>query len=89
MNSAEACHRSGASYRQLDYWTRQGHLHPVGGVGSGQGRDWSRSEVEVAERMVPLVEAGFSPKLAERIARMHEGEHIYLYDNIRLMVEER
>jgi DNA-binding transcriptional MerR regulator len=86
MNSAEAMSRSGATYRQLDYWTRQGLLKPVGGTGSGSVRDWSRVEVDVMARMVALVECGLSPRQAEAIARMRPGQEMTLYGNIRICV---
>jgi DNA-binding transcriptional MerR regulator len=73
MNTAVVMERTGASYRQLDYWIKQGWLHPVGGVGSGNPRDWSEAEVDVAARMVVMVAAGLSPEIAAKVARTEPG----------------
>jgi DNA-binding transcriptional MerR regulator len=80
MHSAEAMKRSGATYRQLDYWTRQGLLRPVGGAGSGFAREWPAREVDVARRMVELVDAGFPPKWAEMVSRLEPGAHVSIGD---------
>lgn len=58
----------GVSYRQLDYWCRQGYLR-VPGNGTGNRRQWSATELQVAERMAKLVKVGFTVPAAAEIAR--------------------
>lgn len=65
----DAMSRSGATYRQLDYWVRRNYLRPVGGYGSGNQRLWPVAEVEVAAKMVTLVEAGMTVERAADVAR--------------------
>jgi hypothetical protein len=46
LSTAEAAIRSGASYRQLDYWTRTGLVSPaVDSPGSGTPRRWSPGQI--------------------------------------------
>ena len=59
----------GISYRQLDFWVRQGYLKPTHGGGSGVPREWPEEEVRVAEAMARLVAAGFRPAVAAKVAR--------------------
>jgi hypothetical protein len=63
------CQVSGATFRQLDHWSRRGWLHPIGGIGTGYSRDWPADEVRVAKVMARLVNAGVSPEAAARAAR--------------------
>ncbi len=84
MNSADAMIRSGATYRQLDYWTREGLLHPIGGTGSGFSREWPDAEVAVLRRMVAVVRAGVSPAIAEKAARLEDGKFLYLGAGVRI-----
>lgn len=73
MNTTELVQETGATFRQLDFWARQGYLRPVGGEGSGRLRDWPGDEVRVAKVMTRLVQAGVLPAAAHRAAR-HDGE---------------
>jgi hypothetical protein len=59
----------GVTYRQLDYWARQGYLRPSASRGSGVSRLWPRAEVKVAWTMSRLVAAGIPPSVAARVAR--------------------
>lgn len=61
-------HTTGATYRQLDHWCRMGYLHP-GSPGTGHSRVWPSTEIVVAAKMVRLVKAGISPRVAEQVAR--------------------
>lgn len=88
MNSAEAMQRSGCTYRQLDYWTRQGLLHPVGGGGSGFNRSWPVAEVNVIRRMVQLVQIGLSPVIAEHISRIGAGGTMTLVPGVEIHVTD-
>jgi hypothetical protein len=63
----------GITYRQLDYWSRRGHLHPgradPARPWSGSARTWTPAELEVARLMGLLTAAGLTPGAAERVAR--------------------
>ena len=60
----------GMTYRRLDHWTRVGYLTAVTATpGSGHDRRWPRAEVDVARRIVRLVDAGLEVKAAARVAR--------------------
>lgn len=62
-----------ATYRQLDYWTRVGYLHPTDqSPGSGVPRVWPDDELLVAATMARLVAAGLTPEAAHRVARGHD-----------------
>jgi hypothetical protein len=64
------------TYRQLDYWTRQGWLHPetrAGGRGPGYHRRWPIGEQRVAGIMARLVAVGFGPAAAAIVARAAAG----------------
>jgi DNA-binding transcriptional MerR regulator len=60
---------TGATYRQLDFWTRVGYLHPVGKSGSGHRREYPPAEAIVAARMAALTAAGLTPRIAHDFAR--------------------
>ena len=62
--------RLGMTYRQLDFWCRQGYLRAdEQDPGSGNRRIFDPHEVEVAARMVVYVAAGIPPAVANRAAR--------------------
>lgn len=51
-SSAQVCQLAGVTYRQLDYWTRQGLIHPtIPARGSGSKRRWTWDDVERARRL--------------------------------------
>ena len=63
---------SGVTYRQLDYWARQGWLLPEtrdGGTGPGYHRRWPEPERRVAALMSRLVASGLTPTAAAPVAR--------------------
>lgn len=57
------------SYRQLDYWVRKGYLQPRHNGGTGHYREFIGDELMAAHRMARLVNVGFTPDAAARIAR--------------------
>ena len=59
----------GITYRQLDHWVRLGLLRPLHLGGSGNPREWTRAELDVAKAMGRLVAAGLRPEAASRVAR--------------------
>jgi DNA-binding transcriptional MerR regulator len=62
----------GITYRRLDWWVRLGYLHPLHLGGSGNPREWTRAELDVARIMGRLVAAGLSLETAHRIARSRD-----------------
>jgi DNA-binding transcriptional MerR regulator len=69
---------TGLTYRQLDYASRRGLLHPERQWkgrkwGSGSPRIWSTAELEVARTMGRLINAGLTLDAAHRIARSGES----------------
>lgn len=78
----------GITYRQLDYWVRQGYIKPKpGATGTGHTRDFSDHEIAVAARMARLIDRGFTPKAAARIARVTPG-YVHLGKGIHLHLHE-
>jgi MerR HTH family regulatory protein len=65
----------GITYRQLDYWTRQGYLRPVQphsnirSGGTGYARQWPESELAIAASMGRLIRLGLTAEAAHRVAR--------------------
>lgn len=60
----------GATYRQVDYWCRQGLLYPDNPApGSGRRRTFPPEEARVAAVMAVLTQAGIAPAAACRAAR--------------------
>lgn len=59
---------TGATQRQLDYWTRRGWLYGSR-PGSGRTRQWPEPEVAVGRLMVRLIRAGLTTETAAATAR--------------------
>jgi MerR HTH family regulatory protein len=66
LRSPEVCDVAGISYRQLDYWTRLGYLHPAHRGGIGYDRAWSQAEAVKVCAMAAMVRAGLRPSAAAR-----------------------
>lgn len=62
---------TGASPRQVDYWTRQGYLKPQNRERnlSGNPRYWLPAERNIARLMVAMTTAGIRPDTAAKAAR--------------------
>ena len=67
----EVLARTGATYRQLDFWTRTGLVRVAGDQhpGSGVPRVFPRAEVDVIADVMRLVAVGFCVRPAFAIAR--------------------
>lgn len=89
ITSEQILDHCGITYRQLDYWVRQGYLHPRDRrkEGSGHPRDFSTGELAVAARMARLVDRGFNVKAAATIARVTPGV-VNLGKGVVLSLEE-
>jgi hypothetical protein len=71
LTTVEVAHQSGATYRQIDYWTRSGLLRPVHQGGTGPARFWPPEEAEIAQRTARLVTAGLPLAWSAHFARNH------------------
>lgn len=72
MKSDEVAKLAGITYRQLDWWVRQEHIHAEwekGTGGSGYHRIFSPEEVRVVMITAKLVEDGITVGRAVEIAR--------------------
>lgn len=72
--SARQMMATGATYRQIDHWTRSGWLSKSGeeesaAPGSGTRRAWTGREYRIASLMVRLINLGMRPRPAARMAR--------------------
>lgn len=78
----------GATYRQVDLWTRKQLLRPENATpGSGLARRWPAEEIRVGTAMARLVAAGLTPEAAHRVARggqLAPGITVTLTDPTRL-----
>jgi hypothetical protein len=55
LSTPELCYLTGASYRQIDYWTRTGVLTPaVPATGQGSERGWSEASIAPCRALVAL-----------------------------------
>ncbi|WP_188188001.1 MerR family transcriptional regulator [Nonomuraea sp. SYSU D8015] len=61
----------GVSYRRIDHWTRKGWLQPAHQGGTGHNREWPQHELQVADLMGRLVDAGIAVDVAALAARAH------------------
>jgi DNA-binding transcriptional MerR regulator len=75
----------GLTYRQLDYWCRQGYVKPAWeSKGSGHPRCFTLEEVRVVTTMAKLVSVGIAPASAHYAAR-HNGR---LSADVRVIIDE-
>lgn len=60
----------GLDQRTLERWIELGHLHPAK-LGRGTPRHWTHTELQVADLMWRLVDAGLTAGVAAIAARAH------------------
>jgi DNA-binding transcriptional MerR regulator len=73
IGSATLCERAGITYRQLDYWIRNGLIKPVDPTpGHGVPRYFRAPEARIAVTMGHLVAAGMDPRQARPLAEKIE-----------------
>lgn len=74
MRAPQLADRAQITYRQLDYWTRQGYIHALqnqGLDGSGRERDYEPEQVERVLIMAALVRVlSIQPQHSARYADM-------------------
>lgn len=70
-NAGKLADRAGITYRQLDYWTRQGLIEPAdnNGGGSGNHRWFTEGEARIVCLMARFTSEGVHPNTAVRLAR--------------------
>lgn len=79
MTSLATVDIPGVSYRQLDFWVRQGYVHPDNPApGSGRSRILTDEEIRVVTLMARLVNgAGFQAMAAAEHARTLLRQSVY------------
>lgn len=83
----------GVTYRELDYWVREGFVKPtpVDGEsrrapGTGKSRIWDERDADVALWFARLVRNGMRPGKVGSTARdLSEGRAVYLSGGITVM----
>ena len=80
FTAEEVCDLANVTYRQLDHWTRTGHLadpRPPGVVGSGYGkaRTYGLPELIEVANMGALIRAGFRVEKAAQLASQDRRPH--------------
>lgn len=78
MTSDALVRASGCSYRQLDYWCRNGVLVPVDGraqPGQGYQRRWTRKDARVAHVIARLAGMGATIPVLRHVAAMLRALH--------------
>jgi|SRR6185369_6082504 len=66
----------GATYRQIDHWTRTGRIHAhQAGRGSGHIRTYDVAEGIAVVRVIHLLKTGLHVEFAWWCARLGAGEH--------------
>lgn len=80
----------GITYRRLDHWCRKGWLRPAHQGGTGHQREWPQHELQVADLMGRLVDAGIAVDIAALTARAHlDGrQQIRLGYGITLLIDD-
>ena len=84
---------SGASYRQLDHWSRHGAgiLRPYKhATGAGHPRRWSPEEAAVARCITGLTRLGIELEVAARIARERDADgyaRVQLSPHVEIIVQ--
>jgi hypothetical protein len=74
LDSYTAADRAGITYRQLDWWCRQGYLHAPSG-GPGYRRTIPGQEVDVLLLMARMLRGGVVHVEAARLARRSVTEN--------------
>jgi len=76
FTAEEVCDLANVTYRQLDHWTRTGHLtdpRPV--LGSGIPRGYTLPELIEVANMGALIRAGFRVEAAAKLASQDRRPH--------------
>jgi len=75
FTTAEVAKKSGATYRQLDYWARMKWIDLGPDLGTGVPREWAFRDMVTARLVSTLVGAGFDVARAFGFADHVMAEH--------------
>lgn len=92
--SKELIDRSGASYRQIDYWCRHGIIAPVGNPapGSGSRKEWDEGLVErcaFLAAMSRLFEHGRGEPIMKAFNTFYDSGAIEITKDLTLILARR
>jgi DNA-binding transcriptional MerR regulator len=76
FTTTEVMDKSGATYRQLDYWAREKWIDMGPNQGTGNARMWTHRQMLVARMVVTLIKAGFEVRKAFEITGIIMADHI-------------
>lgn len=95
LTTQKVADNTGASTRQLNYWSRMQYVRPkvISGSGPSTGLLWDEKESEIARLMVKLIQVGFTAQRSAKLARLivenptpQSGHRISLGHNMKLVV---
>lgn len=74
--TTEVAHKAGVSFRQVDYWLRNGLIPGIKTGGTGFPRELTAAQVKFVTMMGSLVKAGMQPKPASDLVKklLKDGE---------------
>jgi len=92
ISTRELCDLTGITYRQADYWIRQGYLRCLNpGQGSGTRRRHPRREAEVAWGLAQLLSSGCTvgAQVADSLRSLPPGWHgNVLFDAMGVLTDD-
>ena len=84
FTTAEVASKTGASYRQLDYWARMKWIDLGPDLGTGNQREWTFRHMVTARLVITLVKAGFDVSrafgFADHIMAEHASQEMIRFD---------
>lgn len=84
LTTAEVMARTGATYRQLDYWAREKLIDMGPDQGTGHARMWTHRQMLTARMAVTLVRVGFDVRRAFQITNEIMERHVEQEQRIKI-----
>lgn len=84
LTTAEVMARTGATYRQLDYWAREKWIDMGPDQGTGNARMWTHRQMLTARMVVTLIKAGFDVRKAFEITDRIMLDHVRQEQQIKI-----
>ncbi len=84
LTTSEVMARTGATYRQLDYWAREKWIDMGPDQGTGNARMWTHRQMLTARMVVTLIKAGFDVRKAFEITDRIMADHIRQEQQIKI-----